>query len=221
MDNDPRALQVPAAVRKHNVQRRRGQGAESVSRGGRHPAQYRLRTVSEHLALDDLARGQWPGVEDDDATRRTLPAPARDHPTQSTSTVAQTGIGDGEDGLHGRHRRRVPGPAQAVDPILVSLWTRERQRPVWTRRPCHCVQQPRRPARVTGRPTCRPGSASVFQLLSERCPDSRMRPRPEGSPTEPAGAAARCAGASQSPHNGVPEPAAPPVRAARQARRAR
>jgi hypothetical protein len=52
-------------------------------------------------------------------------------------------------------------------------------------------------------------------------PGSRMRPRPEGSPTEPAGAAARCTGASQSPHNGVPGPATPPLGAARQARRAR
>jgi hypothetical protein len=32
----------------------------------------------------------------------------------------------------------------------------------------------------------------------------RVRPRPEGSPTEPAGAAARCVGASQTPGNGVP-----------------
>lgn len=105
--DDPRTVEISAAMGKKEVHGRCRGKAEPVRPSGRNSPENRPRTMSENLALNDLSIGHGTGVENDHAAGGTPPASARHHPAQSTLAVAATRISDGEDGFGSRHRRSV------------------------------------------------------------------------------------------------------------------
>jgi hypothetical protein len=190
--------------------------------------------MGEDLTLDDLIGRHRPGVEDDNTTRRALPATALHHPAQSTHAETLTSISNRQNGFHGRHRRTVRHGDSGGIPRCIHLGTTGGRRH-WGRAPpkqdltCAPLGEGP-PAHEYGRPRSRPDNGFVFQEQTKPCwvrgvgqaPTQQDAAPAGGSPTEPAGAAARCPGCQSSPHNGVPDACSADQRGrTTQARRAR